>query len=88
MADDTKHIEHTIRGYIPKEAWAKFIQEHFVAEDAAKPAERRSPTMNSICTGLGCPGTFHGGTLSSCSINTERDGSTTIHCHYSLVAAK
>jgi len=90
MADEKKFIEHTIHGSVPPDEWAKFIKTHFVpgGKPAAAPSEYRSPTMNSICGGLGCPGTFHGGKLSSCSIVTESDGSTTIHCHYAIVAVR
>jgi len=87
MADEPKYIEHTIHGSVPADEWEKFIKKHFVpGKGAATPKAGRSPPVGSVCGALGCPSTFHGNTLHSCSIETEADGSTTIHCRYAITA--
>jgi len=87
MADEAKYIEHTITGSVPHEEWAKFLKQHFVPGGKAAPAKQAiANTMGGICGGLGCPATFHGHPLHSCSVDTEADGSTTIHCRYLVLA--
>ncbi len=98
MADQPKSSDHIIRGSVPPEEWEKFLKKHFVPTGkgthtdggAASPKASRSPTMGSICGGLGCPSThpISGTKLTGCSIVTEHDGSTTIHCHYEAIAAR
>jgi hypothetical protein len=85
---DKKETVHTIHGYIPKEAWAEFIKHHFVTGKAAEEQIRRARTAGDICGSLGCPSTHPhgGGQLSGCTIKTEKDGSTTIYCHYAAKA--
>jgi hypothetical protein len=85
---DTKENTHTIRGYIPKKAWAEFIKQNFVTGSAAEHAQREA--AGDICAILGCPRThpISGTALNGCSVTTERDGSTTIYCHYEPVAAR
>jgi hypothetical protein len=88
MADKEKYAEHIIHGSVPADEWEKFIKKHFVpGKPAASAHEYRSPTMGSICGSLGCPSTYHGLPLHSCSIDTENDGSTTIHCRYGQPAS-
>lgn len=88
MADEAKSTDHVIHGSVPKDEWEKFIKTHF---KPGKPtaAPRRAPTMSGICGSLGCPSTHprSGTPLTGCTITTEHDGSTTIHCHYAPVAA-
>jgi hypothetical protein len=85
---DTKDV-HTIRGYIPKEAWAEFIKQHFVKGEAVEHLQS-GRGGGETCASLGCPSThpISGTALTGCSIVTERDGSTTIHCYYQPVAAR
>ena len=86
---DTKGPIHTIRGYIPKEAWAEFIRKHFVT-GAAEERARRGGSAGDICTSLGCPSShpISGTALTGCTVTTEKDGSTTIYCHYEAVQAR
>ena len=86
---DTKETVHTIRGFIPKEAWAEFIKKHFVTGTAEEQA-RRAQGAGTICASLGCPSRhpISGTGLTGCTVTTEKDGSTTIHCHYEPVAAR
>jgi hypothetical protein len=85
---DTKEPVHTIRGYIPKEAWAEFIGKHFVTGKAEEHA--RAQGAGEICASLGCPRThpISGTALNGCRVVTERDGSTTIYCTYEPIAAR
>jgi hypothetical protein len=86
---NTKFIEHTIRGSVPPDEFEKFFKQHFSPAPTggqAQTAARPRPTdASSICRSLGCPSTFGGGKLRSCSVDVEKDGSTTIHCHYELL---
>jgi hypothetical protein len=84
MADK---IEHTIHGFVPQDEWHKFLKQHFAPKRTSEHAAR-SRSANEICGSLGCPGTFGGGKLHGCSVDIESDGSTTIHCHYTLVATQ
>jgi hypothetical protein len=89
MADQAKSNDHIVHGSFPKEEWEKFIKTHFKpGKPAAAPS--RAPTMSGVCGSLGCPSTHpHTGTvLTGCTITTEHDGSTTIHCHYAPPVAK
>ena len=86
---DTNETVHTIRGYIPKEAWAEFIKKHFVTGTAQERLQRGGGG-GETCTSMGCPSThpISGTALTGCSVVTERDGSTTIHCYYEPVATR
>ena len=94
MADnddkDTQHVEHTIRGAVPAEEFGRFFSQHFSpssSADQTQVAARPRPTdATSICASLGCPTTFRGRKLKSCSVDVESDGSTTIHCRYELAS--
>jgi hypothetical protein len=89
MANETKSNDHIVHGSVPKDEWEKFLKTHFKpGKSAASPAVARSPTMGGICGGLGCPSThpISGTPLTGCTVSTEHDGSTTIHCHYAAIA--
>jgi|HubBroStandDraft_6_1064221.scaffolds.fasta_scaffold1992351_1 hypothetical protein len=92
MADEAKRLEHTIHGSVPKDEWEKFLKTHFKpGKQAADPLLSRSGHGGSeSCAALGCPSThpISGTALTGCSTVVERDGSTTIHCHYQPVASR
>ena len=92
MADEAKRLEHTIHGSVPKDEWEKFFKTHFKpGKQAADPLLSRSGRGGSeSCAALGCPSThpISGTALTGCSTVVERDGSTTIHCHYQPVASR
>jgi hypothetical protein len=87
MAEEKKHIEHLIHGSVPREEWRKFIKQHFTpVTGGVKSSGENAAASNAsdICASLGCPSSFHGGTLHHCSVDVEADGSTTIH--YTMTA--
>jgi hypothetical protein len=97
-ADKSKYTEHTIEGSVPKDEWEKFLKKHFVpgkkaapSGEVASPSLSRGPALpGSICGWLGCPNThpISHGPLQGCSIDTEDDGSITIHCYYLLASSR